>query len=401
MMLLSTTARDACISIMKHYSDPIHHTIASSSSSSSTNNLSEEESLSSTSPPYFDSVLGRPMPELPPVSAFWYRRLLDASAGTTTCGSSMSSNESTPNDATMMTSRGAAFELLICYESVLHPCVKRRRTNEHIDKYHIESETPLNAVVEVVRNYELLVAHLMRVESVGEQALVDGGNIVNDESISSPMLLNTVNNIDSKDSTKIYVITSIEANTGEDSMHNPEHDVKRIVATIADDILQWSVKLPKNDNLALFKVRNVILPCLLRLIIHFVVLLPSYKHRVSGAEFNIMFRHCLAIATVSAVPFVGDGKLKSGVFGCGCLLDWISGRNIDETIRSPEYNEFSIAYTLNKCSLPPELPASLATSDFMTRSVVDWSAASAHFGAPWVSAFEQYAETNQSSYQSN
>ena len=349
MMLLSTTARDACISIMKHYSDPIHHTIASSSSSSSTNNPSEEESiavvnvrLSSTTPPYFDSVLGRPMPELPPVSAFWYRRLLDASAGTTTCGSSMSSNESTPNDATMMTSRGAAFELLICYESVLHPCVKRRRTNEHIDKDHM---------VEVVRNYELLVAHLMRVESVGEQALVDGGNIVNDESISSPMLLNTVNNIDSKDSTKIYVITSIEANTGEDSMHNPEHDVKRIVATIADDILQWSVKLPKNDNLALFKVRNVILPCLLRLIIHFVVLLPSYKHRVSGAEFNIMFRHCLAIATVSAVPFVGDGKLKSGVFGCGCLLDWISGRNIDETIRSPEYNEFSIAYTLNKCSL--------------------------------------------------
>lgn len=389
--MVAPTARDACISIMKHYSDPIHHTIASSSSSSSTNNLSEEESianvhLSSTSPPYFDSVLGRPMPELPPVSAFWYRRLLDASTGTATCGSSMSSNESTPNDATMMTSRGAAFELLICYESVLHPCVRRRRTNEHIDKDHIESETPLNAVVEVVRNYELLVAHLMRVESVGEQALVDGGNIVNDVSISSP--------IDIRDSTKNPVIKSSDASAETNNMHNPEQDVKRIVATIADDILQWSVKLPKNDNLALFKVRNVILPCLLRLINHFVVLIPSYKHRVSGAEFNIMFRHCLAIATVSAVPFVGDGRLKSGVFGCGCLLDWISGRNNDNTIRSPEHNEFSIAYTLNKCSLPPELPASLATSDFMTRSVVDWSAASAHFGAPWVSAFDNMRETD-------
>jgi hypothetical protein len=284
----------------------------------------------------------------------------------------------------MMTSRGAAFELLICYESVLHPCVRRRRTNEHIDKDHIESETPLNAVVEVVRNYELLVAHLMRVET-HEQALVDGGNIVNDVSISSP--------IDIRDSTKNPVIKSSDASAETNNMHNPEHDVRRIVATIADDILQWSVKLPKNDNLALFKVRNVILPCLLRLINHFVVLFPSYKHRVSGAEFNIMFRHCLAIATVSAVPFVGDGRLKSGVFGCGCLLDWISGRNIDETIRSPEYNKFSIAYTLNKCSLPPELPASLATSDFMTRSVVDWSAASAHFGAPWVSAFDYMRET--------
>jgi len=389
--MMAATARDACISLVKHYSDPIHHTIASSSSSSSTNNLSEEESiavvnvhLSSTSPPYFDSVLGRPIPELPPVSAFWCRRLLDASSGTATCGSSISSNESTPNDATMMTSRGAAFELLICYESVLHPCVRRRRTNEHIDKDHIESETPLNAVVEVVRNYELLVAHLMRVET-HEQALVDGGNIVNDVSISSP--------IDIRDSTKNPVIKSSDASAETNNMHNPEHDVRRIVATIADDILQWSVKLPKNDNLALFKVRNVILPCLLRLINHFVVLFPSYKHRVSGAEFNIMFRHCLAIATVSAVPFVGDGRLKSGVFGCGCLLDWISGRNIDETIRSPEYNKFSIAYTLNKCSLPPELPASLATSDFMTRSVVDWSAASAHFGAPWVSAFDYMRET--------
>ena len=399
---LSTTARDACISIVKHYSDPIHHTVvaSSSSSSSSTNNLSEEESIavvnvhdvSSTSPPYFDPFLGRPMPELSPMNAFWYCRLLDASAGTATCGSSMSeltSNDATmmTNDATMMTtSRGAAFELLICYESVLHPCVKRRRTNELIDKDNIESETPMNAVVEVIRNYELLVAHLVRVET-GEQAFVEGGNVVNGELISSPML-NTVKKFDSTDSTKIMVIESSEINDGKDNMHNHEHDVRRIVDTIADDILQWSVKLPKNDHLALWKVRNVLLPCLLRLINHIVVLLPSYKSRVSGAEFTTMVRHCLAIATVSAVPFVGDGRLKSGAFGCGCLLDWISGHNIDETNISPEHNEFSIAYTLNKCSLPPELPASLAASDFMTRSVVDWSAASAQFGAPWVSAFE-------------
>jgi hypothetical protein len=104
---------------------------------------------------------------------------------------------------------------------------------------------------------------------------------------------------------------------------------------------------------------------------------------------KMVVRRCLAIATVAAAPFVGDGKLNSGVFGCGSLLDWnADDRDGDGSIiemHGPS-NLLSLAHTLQECSHPPImlLPESMISSDFMQRSVVDWSVKSAKMDAPWV-----------------
>jgi hypothetical protein len=131
----------------------------------------------------------------------------------------------------------------------------------------------------------------------------------------------------------------------------------------------------------MWKVWNVLLPSLLRLIEHLVVLLPSFesKNIGYGATYDMMVRHCLAIATVAAAPFVGDGKLNSGTFGCGCLLDWITLRGNEDGVESQEPCNLSVAYKLQECSLPPALSESIMMSNFMQRSVVDWSVPSAHF----------------------
>ena len=431
---LTSTARDACISMVNHYSDSIHHHHHASSSSS---NHPLEGCDSDDAPPaagqrgdgadhyhhpdddddagpYFDAVLGRPMPDLPPVCGFWYRRLLEVAAGGgggggCIGGGGASSSSSSSSSDSITAGWGAARELLAQYESSIHPRVvkrrRRRRGGEDRDGgpgggERAELEVPLDAVVEVLRNYELLVACLMRVGGSGgvQSPPTDPGGgdaAANDQSIVD----STHAPLDSSDEGGASERTGgiHETSTAGDGGPTSDCDARRVAAAIADDVLGWSIDLPKKDTSALWNVRNALLPCLLRLIEHLVVLLPSYENDNiddGAASDSTMVRHCLAIATVAAAPFVGDGKLNSGAFGCGSLLDWISGcsSNEDGGVDSQEPRNLSIAHTLQECSVPPALSESITTSDFMQRSVVDWSVPSAQFGAPWVSALDDGLE---------
>jgi len=175
-------------------------------------------------------------------------------------------------------------------------------------------------------------------------------------------------------------------------------NIGRIIHIIADDILQWSIKLPKKGKPELWKVRNVLLPCLLRLMEHSVrVLTLSNNKDIARSLCNTQTRESLAVAAVAAISFVGDGKLKSGVFGIGSLLDWTmestsENGNKDAHQTMPAHH-LSLTHTLRRCSPSPiskteeintthEIPVS---SYFMTRSVIDWSVPANHFDAPWVS----------------
>ncbi|KAL7432808.1 hypothetical protein ACHAXH_001882, partial [Discostella pseudostelligera] len=192
---------------------------------------------------------------------------------------------------------------------------------------------------------------------------------------------------------------------GSPDIHNDNNDLSekdenyigtasKIIPIIADDIFHLSTNLPKktNDESTLWKVRNVLLPCLLRLIEHSVVLLTvcTNNQKLSNQTMNAsVIQHSLAIATVVAVPFVGDGKLNSGTYSIGSLLDWIqdcdkeSGKKDAPSMPSI----LSLAYTLQRCSIPQnnanEQSQSIMLSNFMQRSVVDFSVPSAHAIAPW------------------
>lgn len=139
---------------------------------------------------------------------------------------------------------------------------------------------------------------------------------------------------------------------------------------------------------------------------HSVVLLISKNSGVNNkaktGEIENVISEAWAIATVAAVPFVGDGRLlKSGAFGIGSLLHWILGKtNLDDlkgggSTADPSF--LSLAHTLHSCPLSPcsneegsafinnTMPVPEMSSNFMTRSVVDWSVPAAHIKAPWVS----------------
>jgi hypothetical protein len=448
---LTSTARDACISLVNHYSDPIHHHHHHASSSSSSDHPLEGGRDSDDDPPpdaaagqqlgdgaddhrhrhpgggdddaagpYFDAVLGRPMPDLPPVCGFWYRRLLEVAAGggggggCIGGGGASSSSSSSSSSDSITAGWGAARELLAQYESSIHPRVvkrrRRRRGGEDRDGgpgggERAELEVPLDAVVEVLRNYELLVARLMRVGGgsgggVQSSPTDPGGGDAAAANDDQSIVDSTHTPLDSPDEggESERTVGIHETSTAGDGGPTSDCDARRVAAAIADDVLRWSVDLPKEDASALWNVRNALLPCLLRLIEHLVVLLPSYENDNiiddGAASYSTMVRHCLAIATVAAAPFAGDGKLNSGAFGCGSLLDWISGciSNEDGGVDSQEPRNLSIAHTLQECSVPPALSESITTSDFMQRSVVDWSVPSAQFGAPWVSALDDGLE---------
>jgi hypothetical protein len=98
---------------------------------------------------------------------------------------------STKEDSTVAAGLGAAQELLARYKSAIHPCVKRgtrtrRRSGKDCDGSTGKAsgpEVPLDAVVEVLMNYELLVAHLIRVGSGVRSSSAPGGDAVNDRLI--------------------------------------------------------------------------------------------------------------------------------------------------------------------------------------------------------------------------
>lgn len=111
-----------------------------------------------------------------------------------------------------------------------------------------------------------------------------------------------------------------------------------------------------------------------------VLLTPTHSCG-SIPKHNTQIRKALSVATIAAVPFVGDGKSKSGAFSIGALLEWVCTDDKGEEGQKPPI--LSLSDTLPTSS---GLPDSILSSNFMTRSVVDWSVPAAQFGAPWVSA---------------
>ncbi len=348
--VLTVAAREVCIALVDHYSDPTHYTSPLPSEgcdhAASTEFRSANNYLSA---PYFDGTLGCPMLELEPPCRGWTQQLRDASSAI---------DKNTINNAFDVVNA-----LLRCYESVIHPCVKRKQIakaqNDILDRKIEQPGIPLHVVIEIVSNYELLIAHAMR----------DGAALLSAN--GSTQICDASNN--QKES---YMGTA-----------------SKIIPIIADDIFQLSTQLPKKskNESTFWKVRNVLLPCLLRLIEHSVVLLTlrSYEHNLSNPATNATgIKNALAIATVVAVPFVGDGKLNSGAYGIGSLLDWIQDR--EKQGETPLPSILSLAYTLQQCSIPPKnsntLSQSIMSSNFMQRSVVDLSVPSARVSASWVSS---------------
>ena len=253
---LSLTARDACISIVNHYSDLIHHRASSFSNSfedcnsddapavarRGSNNDAADQRGGHDHHPYFDAVLGRPIPDLPPVGGFWCCRLLIEASSV----GAPSSRGSTKEDATAAAGSGAARELLARYESAIHPCVERgtrtrRWSGEDRDGSTGEAsgpEVPLDAVVEVLMNYELFVAHLIRVGSGVRSSSARGGDAVNDRLIVDTTHI-PLENFDGKKASERAEGTYETSTAGEQSP-TPDCDVRRVAATIADDVIRWS-----------------------------------------------------------------------------------------------------------------------------------------------------------------
>jgi len=380
---LRSVVSEAVSSLIKHYSDPIHY-------SSTTDDYTIDD-ISSNNAKYVDNnnetyfatkLFDKPMPNLTPVCEFWYKKLTDNNMNTS-C-----------DHKTQSTS--AAQELICCYESTIHPLIiqgnkplEDNNTSSGLIKEVVDSnKVPLNAVIEVVKQYELLLAHLMR-DASAKSTVEDE---MNNQSSNMVEVI--------PDSTTASNTNAMIVEVDDEGMSKPSangSNICRMVHIIAEDIFHLSSKLPKN-GISLWKVQNILLPCLLRLIQHSIVLLDSYYHYHNNGSSSLSkskeIKEAYAIATITAVPFVGEGKLNSGIFGIGSLLEWILEKNNDNGTPIP--SELSLAYTLQKCVPSPVskekessnayLPPSIMTSNFMTRSVVDWSVKAAHFDAPWVSS---------------
>ena len=320
-----------------------------------------------------------------------------------------------------------ARELICCYESTIHPLVKRcnimhvsskdsadnNSSNDNNGTDISENKVPLNATLEVLKHYELLLAHIMKdassstaanstmpVAAVGETtATTDENDCSND---------NNIIEVSHFVPTEPFPITSssIKPTTTKDLSSDV---LGRMVHIIANDIFHWSTKLPtrKKNNASIWKVQNILLPTLLRLIEHTVVILAAYRNNKHNNKSTTLVsretKEAMAIATIVAVPFVGDGSLNSGVFGIGSLLEWVesakdnSASAADKSSLLP--SQLSLAHTLQQCSPSPIIskgegsndatyliPPLIMSSDFMTRSVVDLSVPAAYFDdAPWVS----------------
>jgi hypothetical protein len=346
---LGSACRDACIAIVNHFSHPTNH-IDTPHSAEGCNHAE------SAAAPYFDSILGRPMPALHPPCLCWHEQLLELS---------VARNNETINAIIFF---DVVNSLLRCYESVIHPCVYRKKlaeaNDDEIDELVEQPDISLHVVIEIVQNYELLIAHAMKDGCI--QLSVDGST-----QICS----------DNNERDDVYMGTA-----------------SKVIRILADDIFQLSTSSNKvKDETTAWKVRNVLLPCLLRLMEHSVVLLTLRWQQqnipTNQPSNETIVQHALAIAAVVAVPFVGDGNLNSGAYGIGSLLDWILDRDVDggndDSLPLPLPSILSLAYTLQQCSLPPKqstISQAITSSNFMQRPVVDFSVPSACVSAPWVSS---------------
>jgi len=361
---LRSVALEAVSSLIKHYSDPVH----SSSTITDVHTIYDTNYVDNNDKPYFDTKLVDKLPNLAPVCEFWYKRLAD-------------NNMNTSCDHKIQSTLDAAQELICCYESTIHQLIIQgnRPLSSGIIKEVVDNNAPLNAVIEVVKQYELLLAHLMRDASA--KSIVDGTNTQSSKIVEVSSNSVTASNI---------MVVEVDYEVSKASAKG--NITCRMVHIIAEDIFHWSTKLPKKSTL-LWKVQNILLPCLLRLIQHSMVLLDSYRTN-NGSSLTEEIKEAYAIATITAVPFVGDGKFNSGIFGIGSLLEWVLEKEDYDGTSIPF--ELSLAYTLQKCVPSPVseekessnayLPSSIMSCNFMTRPVVDWSVKAAHFDAPWVSS---------------
>ena len=313
---------------MKHYSDPIHH-------ETTADNGDDEDELQSQLDSHDE---GSSLPPLPAVCEFWYRKLLKAGdSEITMC------NEKSDETISLAITR----ELLHCYETIIRPVL-------------VDSADSVNSAVKVIEHYELLLAHFVK-------------NAANDNVSSDTATSCGVDGV-VKSLEKVHMSKS----------NNQDSDellqLGNIIHCISQDISHWMSKtIPNNDARTKYKV----FPYLLRLLGYCVTLLSSNGMIDLNNESDLTaFREALSIATVTCVPFVGDGKSKSGNFGIGTLLDWILESTNDGTNCSP----ISLAAALKCCSPSPYSVMDdsdlMSSPSFMQRTIVGWSSRSAHFVAP-------------------
>lgn len=321
---LEAVAQNACASLAKHYSDPIHHHDAPDG---------DDENLYS----HDESSL---LPCLPPVCEFWYRKLLEVGNSDLAC------EEESDKTLSLTITR----ELLYCYESTIRPVL-------------LDSAASVNGVMKIIEHYELLLAYFV------QKAEAHDANIISTSCDMDGM-------VESLDKVHIY------NNENSDTLLR----IGRIIYSISEDVSHWMSKtIPSNDTNATKKIQDKVFPYLLRLLGYCVILLSSSQGiiDVNNKTDLTAFKEALSIATVICVPFVGDGRLKSGNFGIGTLLDWILENTNDDT----NCNPMSIAAALKCCSPTPNSVMDdsdlITSSSFMQRPVVDWSARSARFVAPW------------------
>ncbi|KAK1740511.1 hypothetical protein QTG54_008606 [Skeletonema marinoi] len=329
---LEAAAQKACASLVNHYSDPIHHHTKNDG-----DDVNELEHFHDE-----DSSL----PCLPPVCEFWYRKLLEVgSSGLAIC------NESDTRIPLAITR-----ELLYCYESIIRPVL-------------IDSAISINGVVKVIEHYELLLAYFVRNATEHNFSTTTA---------SCDYIDGVVKNLD-----KAHICNNNIENSSSDELLQ----IGGIIYGISQDISHWMSKtMPSDDINATNKTKDKVFPCLLRLVGYCVTLLSSSQGimDVNNKSDVTAFKEALSIATVICVPFVGDGTFKSGNFSIGTLMDWILERSKDDT---KICNPMSIAAALKYCSPSPYSVMDdsdlMSSSSFMQRPVIDWSARSANFIAPW------------------
>eukprot|EP01082_Thalassiosira_pseudonana_P003809 g2709.t1 g2709 contig12:657896-658366(-) len=152
MSSIRLVAHDACVSIVKHYSDPIHYAngdavdvdVDGSCTGNNINNGYE-------SVPYFDvaSDQSSTIPELSSFCKFWHQRLMEATAqdGEETASSTpLSHTEDIANPNTASTAR----EMLRCYTAIIHPIVGKKWSQSDADVKHQHKTVPLEVIVGVL-----------------------------------------------------------------------------------------------------------------------------------------------------------------------------------------------------------------------------------------------------------
>ena len=326
---LEAAAQEVCSSLVTHYSDPIHQ---------SGNGEVEH--------PYFHDDGYSSLPCLPPVCEFWQRKLLEVDySNGLTCGGT--------NTADKNISLAVTQELLYCYETMIRPVLIT------------DSDASVGSAAKVIEHYELLLAHCTQHHNTEETtATLDG-------------VVKRLKNVHIRDDDKKY----------DDENSDTIIKIGSIIHIISQDISVWTAKITHNVQTTTKKIQSCLVPYLLRLLGHSVtLLLSSYGINDDLDKTDLTaFKEALSIATVICVPFVGDGKsLSSGNFDIGTLMEWIYESNIDG---KSNCNQFSITTTLKCCSPTPlsviDDSDLMLSSSFMTRPVVDLSAPSAHFVAPW------------------